>query len=574
MLSPQASLALRFGGVSLCGPKPRNQDAFAARQPQSPNLRRHKGVALALADGVSSSRSSQEASQMAVLEFLDEYFSTAQTLSVSAAVAQVLRALNNWFCGHNQQLSDADDNSLVTTFTAIVVKGQQAHVFHAGDSRAWLFRDGQLQQLTQDHLRRHNGQWVLTRGLGIDRHLELAHQRVALQAGDLLMLSSDGLHGCLADATIGAVLGAQPDLEAAARALAEAAYAAGSQDNASCLLARVEQLPTETLADAQQRLSARKIPPVLRPGLKLDGYAVLEVLHSSTRSHLYRVRDPHTGQDLVLKAPSPRFADDLVYLAGFAREQWLGQQLLHPQILQTHPTPEHSQFLYGLCEYLPGQSLRQWIIDHPQPALSTVRKLLAQMIDGLRLLQRNGVVHRDIKSENLMIGADGKLTIVDFGTARVAGLDDLGSALDEDLPQGSVNYIAPEYLLEGLADSRSDLFSLACVVYEMLGGALPYDMDDSRYRQPSDYAAWRYRPLRRLRPDLPPWLDLTLRKATAPHPEYRHQAYSEFLQDMNRPSAEAERLARKQPLIERNPLRFWQGLSALLAALVLYLLLR
>ena len=302
MLSPQASLALRFGGVSLCGPKPRNQDAFAARQPQSPNLRRHKGVALALADGVSSSRSSQEASQMAVLEFLDEYFSTAQTLSVSAAVAQVLRALNNWFCGHNQQLSDADDNSLVTTFTAIVVKGQQAHVFHAGDSRAWLFRDGQLQQLTQDHLRRHNGQWVLTRGLGIDRHLELAHQRVALQAGDLLMLSSDGLHGCLADATIGAVLGAQPDLEAAARALAEAAYAAGSQDNASCLLARVEQLPTETLADAQQRLSARKIPPVLRPGLKLDGYAVLEVLHSSTRSHLYRVRDPHTGQDLVLKA--------------------------------------------------------------------------------------------------------------------------------------------------------------------------------------------------------------------------------------------------------------------------------
>lgn len=574
MLHSDTPLTLRFGGVSLCGPKPRNQDAFAARLPDKLNLRQHKGAAMAIADGVSSSRSSQEASQMAVLEFLDEYFSTPATLSVSASVAQVLRALNNWFCGHNQQLSAADDNSLVTTFTAVVIKGQHAHVFHAGDSRAWLFREGELQQLTQDHLRRHNGQWVLTRGLGIDRHLELAHQRVALQPGDLLMLSSDGLHGSLTEAAISAALSAQPDLEMSARALAEQAYNAGSQDNASCLLARVEQLPGESLAEVQQRLSARKIPPVLRPGLKLDGYEVLEVLHSSTRSHLYRVRQLESGSVHVLKAPSPRLAEDLIYLAGFAREQWLGQQLDHPRILRTLATPAHSNFLYGLCEYVPGQSLRQWIIDHPKPALSTVRSLLAQIIDGLRVLQRNGVVHRDLKPENLMVDAQGQIKIIDFGTARIAGLDELGSPLREEVPVGSVNYIAPEYLLEGQADARSDLFSLACVVYEMLSGKLPYDMEDSRYRQPSDYAAWHYRPLRRLRPDLPLWLDLTLRKATAAQPDNRHQAYSEFLQDMNRPGADAQRLARSRPLIERNPLRFWQGLSALLAALLLYLLLR
>ncbi|MFQ3338401.1 MAG: serine/threonine protein kinase [Colwellia sp.] len=143
--------------------------------------------------------------------------------------------------------------------------------------------------------------------------------------------------------------------------------------------------------------------------------------------------------------------------------------------------------------------------------------------------------------------------------------------LTETVPQGTLNYIAPETLLTLHADHQSDLFSLGVIAYEMLCGELPYkpmqraDMstqnhliDDVKSRL-DNYSQWQYRSIRQFRSDLPLWLDMVLSKATQADPKFRFQAYSELKAELSKPSASALEEYKSQPLLQRNPIVFWQG---------------
>ncbi len=578
LLSGKKPLAVMFGGVSVAGPKPENQDAFAALSPRDAELLLHKGVTLALADGLSTSSDSATASQMAVQEFIDEYYTTQTTWSVQESAAKVLRSLNSWFYARNNATSSNGNAALATTFAGAVIKGRQAYIMHAGDSRVYLYRKQKLTALTRDHSRAYNGTTVLTRAMGVDVHLDVDLRREELEEGDVLMLSSDGLHSrFLSDeleATLGGLLSAHRrpqsnELEFVANALVAAAIKSGADDNVSCLLGRVTSLPTETLDEAHQRLTELRIPPVLKRGMKIDGLEVQQVLHNSTRSHLYVVKRLDDGQQLVLKAPSRNFADDPVYLEGFMREQWLGEQINHSGVMKTYPRPSDSPFLYMLCEQVPGQSLRQWIVDNRTPPLEIVRRIAESLIQALRALQRAGVVHRDLKPENVMVDEALHCTVIDYGTAQVKGLDELASVVREDMALGSVNYIAPEYLLGKPASMLSDQFSLGCIIYELLTGKLPFNMDSSRLHQPDSVSDWHYSRARRHRSDLPQWVEQAIKKACDPEPQNRYSSYSEFLQDLQRPGSTAERAVRKQPLLKRYPMRFWQVSTWVLLSVVL-----
>ena len=588
LAADSSKLNLSFGGATAAGPKPKNQDALAARQPEELTLRQHKGVVMAIADGVSSSPISEQASQMAVLEFIDEYYQTPNTWSIKKSAANVLKSLNNWFYAQNVASRHRDAevaDGLITTLTTVIVKSRTAYICHAGDSRLYLLRDGRLNLLTQDHSRRYGGGFVLTTALGADQHLDVDFRTEELRPDDVLLLSTDGLHGFFAatdpakpkigngseslSKALQSVLADHPhSLELAADALMKKALANGCDDNVSCLLGRVDSLPLESIDEAHERLTALQIPPVLSLGTKIDGYEVQSVLHNSTRSHLYDVKRLSDGKAFVLKAPSQSFATDMVYLDGFVREQWVGQQLDHPCVMKTYPRPADSLFMYMLCEKIPGQTLRQWIVDNPAPSLDSVRSLLKEIVRGLRVLQRAGIVHRDLKPENVMVH-DGRCVLIDYGTAQVRGLDELASAVREDVPVGSVNYIAPEYLLGNPATMQSDLFSLGCMAFEMLTGKLPYDMESSRLQQPESLSAWHYRPARRFRRELPQWVEVALEKATASNPQHRYNAYSELLDDMTRPGAAALKQQRQAPLVERYPQRFWQTTTLILLVIVL-----
>lgn len=562
------TLKISFGGYTSAGPKNNNDDAFAALAPEG-SIKLIKGAVACIADGVSCSENSYIASQTSVTNFVNDYYATPDSWSIRESVSRVLTSLNNWLFSHGGLLQRNQD-AYVTTFTTAVIKSTSAHVFHAGDSRAYLIRDKKIEQLTQDHCRYLAGNKShLIRALGIDSHLEVDYSTVELKQHDLLLLTTDGVHDFISESEINAIADA-PDItwEEKARALVECALANGSDDNLTALLVAVDQLPQEDLNESHRALTELVIPPVLDVGMSIDGYEVLKVLHSGTRSHVYLVKHPNHNQSLILKAPSENFSEDAQYLEGFIREQWVGRKLNSPFVMKVY-RHDSERFLYHLCEYVEGQTLRQWIIENPEPGLNKVRELLKEIVRGLRVLQRAGMVHRDLKPENIVISADGKVKIIDLGTVQVDSLEEVGSIVETNVPVGSVNYIAPEYLMGGKGVFQSDLFSLAVMAYEMLSGRLPYALDNAHRSPPKQLHQWRYKSIKEYRKDLPAWVDLVLEKACNPAVGRRYPAYSEFLQDLTKPNSALMRQIDQAPLIERNPVRFWMVISAVLFVVVL-----
>jgi serine/threonine protein phosphatase PrpC len=560
------TLQLQFGGYSTRGVKDENQDALAAFQPDGALLQ-HKGAIACIADGLSSSEHAKEASTTCSTMFIKDYLETPQTWSVQRSAAHIVNSLNSWcFAQSTPAVSEHTDqahSSFLTTLSSVVFKANQAFVFHVGDSRVYYWHQQELEQLTRDHKQRQGGHTYLTRAIGIDPHIDVDLSTHTVHQGGLFLLSTDGLHDVLSRQAISDILHqTHINLEVKAKALVQAALEHGSDDNVSCLLVKVIHLPKIGLAEKVHELSKFVFPPALQPGNTLEGYRVLEILFEGTRSSIYKVMCADTKNIYALKAPSPYFQDDPSYMRSFSQEQWIGQQIDHENVMKILPRKANSQFLYHVCELIEGQTLRQWMIDNPKPSLAQVRDLLRPIISALRKMQRLDMTHRDLKPENIMVTHTGQIKLVDFGTIRAASLVDTGDMADNmtdaNVAVGSVNYVAPESVMFNEATHTSDLFSLAAITYELLVGKLPYKPFRYKDYRPKSYSEWHYRPIHHDRSDLPVWVDMTLRKATAPNPTHRYQAFSEFLTDLAAPNDNHLNAIKNAPLLDRDPLKFWK----------------
>jgi len=556
-------LHLEFGGYSDAGVKATNEDAFTALLPTERSVRKYKGGAACIADGVSCSDNAQVASQTAVTNFISDYFSTPDFWTVEQSASKVIGSINSWLFEqnrHNQGNTRAD--SFVTTFSSLVVKSHTAHIMHCGDSRIYLIRDGEMECLTTDHCYRKGGENYLTRALGIENRLDLDYRSLKVHLGDRFLLTTDGVHEALPNKKL-LELACKPniDIETLAKEIGDASLKAGSDDNISCLLIDVTELPIERIDEVFKDLTELTIPPVLESGNKIDNFEIIRLLHSGTRSHVYLARDTINDERFVLKMPSINFAEDIAYLESFAREQWIGRKLSHPQLMKVHTPTRGTNFLYHVCEFVEGITLRQWMTDNPTPDLNQVRNILDSLIPAVRVLHRNKMVHRDLKPENFMIDRDGKITLIDFGTLQVPGSQEASELKLDSLPVGDVSYIAPEYLVYGIANNQSDLFSIATIVYEMITAKLPYNAVKSNRDYPSKFDKWNYRSISTRSTqsiNMPYWLDAVLKKALSPNPNNRYKALSEFQSELRSPGNDSLKPKEFIPLIERNPLHFWQ----------------
>ena len=560
-------LDVGFGGYSDKGVKAENQDAFAAQQPNE-SVRDIKGCVVCIADGVSCSDNAKEASQLSVTTFINDYYSTPDAWTVKESVARVLSSLNTWLYQHGQNAS-FKQNRLVTTFSGIVFKSNTAYLFHIGDSRIYLLRDGQLRLLTKDHVQfTSKEESFLIRALGMDTHLEVDFNKVELQKGDRFILTTDGVHESLSFETLQS-LTARNDLklEHLAKEICLQAEIKGSSDNLSCFITEVKSLPQQDLNEVSRQLTSLKVPPVLKSSYKIDGFKILKVLHSGSRSHVYLAKHVGNSQTYVLKAPAENYSDDLPYLEGFMREQWVGSRINNKGVMKIWPRSEFQQdspFLYHVCEHVSGRTLRQWMYDNPQPGLTQVRALVAELISAIRVLQRHSMVHRDLKPENIMVTDSDKIKLIDFGTVQVAGLEEITSVVKEDRLAGAVGYIAPEYLMGQKGVHRSDIFSLGVIVYEMLTGQLPFKTPLIQRSQVQSLEHWQFQPITSVRQDIPIWLEQAVKKATEPNINKRYCAMSEFMADLKTPNTSLLQKVESAPLIERNPIRFWKSLSFIL----------
>jgi len=555
-----SKLEISVGQFSDAGAKPANEDSIGLHVPDEPMLT-NKGMVAVIADGMSAAADGAKASQVCVHNFLTDYFSTPDSWSVKTSALKILSALNRWLYGQGHSVYGSS-TGLVSTLSALVLKSSSAHIFHVGDTRIFLLRDGDLQTITRDHRTHTGGRDFLTRAMGIELALEVDHQVVAVQPGDTFLMTTDGVHEWIPDRDIKKILiDLADDLIGACRSLAQTARRNGSNDNLTAQAFTVHALPVQDEESYFNELTALPFPPLLEAGQILDGYRVIREIHAAKRTQVYLVVDESNGEQRIMKTPSPSFSDDPLFIDLFLHEEWIGRRLNSPHIMKVIEPDRPRQCLYFIAEYIEGQTLRQWMDDNPQPSLQKFRELIGEIATGLRAFQRMEMIHQDLKPENIMVTTDGTIKIIDFGSAKVAGLSEIDTPVDKDVLLGTERYTAPEYLRGGTGDSRADIFSLGVIAYEMLTGKLPF----GTVLTPRNLNRVNYQSAMQLNTELPLWMDGAVAKAVAIDPKQRYEVLSEFLHDLNKPNPDFNAT---QPLLQRNPLAVWRGLSIVLAILL------
>jgi serine/threonine protein kinase len=253
-------------------------------------------------------------------------------------------------------------------------------------------------------------------------------------------------------------------------------------------------------------------------------------------------------------------------------EEWVAHRLNSAHVLKARALSRRRTYLYLVNEFVEGQTLTQWMADHPRPSLGVVRDIVEQVAKGLQAFHRLEMLHQDLRPDNVMIDRTGTAKIIDFGSTRIAGVDgDDGAAAASEI-LGTAQYTAPEYFVGDGGSPRSDIFSLGVIAYQMLTGRLPYGAEVAKIRTKAQLRKLKYASALDDHRDIPGWIDGVLRKAVHPDPAQRYGELSEFTFDLRHPN-QVHRPSSSVPLIERNPLLFWQGLSVVLFAIVLGLLL-
>lgn len=567
-------LSISIGHCSETGRKEINQDFHGALIPVQPTLSL-KGIAVVLADGISSSKVSQVAAESTVKSFMTDYYCTSDTWSVKTSAVRVIRAVNSWLFAETKRNIDAYDmdRGYVCTMSALVLKSRMAHLFHVGDSRIYRLEGESLEQLTEDHRTVvSSAQSYLARAIGMAQSVDVDYRTVPIKVGDVFILATDGVYEHISPKiAIQIIRQHGDDLDSAAKAIVKAAFENGSPDNLTTQIVRIDSLPEGDVDHVYEQSKTLPAPPLLDPGQAFEGYKVLRPLHANHRSHIYLVEDIESGENVALKIPSVSLRDDADYLRRFMMEDWVARRINSAHVMKAAPQSRAHNYMYIVTEYIEGQTLAQWMVDHPKCDLETMRCIIEQIAIGLRAFHRKEMLHQDLRPENIMIDAAGTVKIIDFGSTRVAGVFEANPDIDNGEVLGTLQYAAPEYFVGEVGQRQSDYFSLGVIAYQMLTGKLPYGTQVSKIQTRTQQRKLKFISSQVYTPKIPDWIDDVLKKATHPEPFKRYESLSEFTADLRTPNKNSTPKA-QLPIAQRNPVAFWQSISAILVIIIILLI--
>lgn len=563
------TLKVSIGQYSTAGVKQQNQDFHGVYLPEG-HVLKQKGIACVIADGIGSSNVSHLAAETAVGSFLSDYYSTSDAWSTQTSAERVIRATNSWLYAQTQQSQGRfdKDRGYVCTLSALILKQQQAHVFHVGDSRIYRIRDHEIELLTHDHrVWLSSKEHYLSRALGADYRIEIDYRNIELKEKDIFLLMTDGVYEFVTDQQLLDLTLIDADLNQLAKGLVEKALEQGSDDNLSFQVIRVEQLPELNQFHIQQDYV---FPQQLSKGEVFEGYMIDKILHQNHRSCLYLAHDTQQ-QPLVIKTLGVDLQQDKYAVEQFQLEDWVSKRLKHDNLMQCYPHNTEKKYLFQCYEYLQGETLAQWLHRQEKPLnLDEILPILQQTALALNAMHRLEMLHQDIRPKNIIVlntESAMKIKLIDYGSTAVRGLVEINPK-NANRPLGTLAFMAPEYFIDHSPSVHSDQFSLAVMAYYLLTKQLPYGTDLARCNSLKQLKKVQYYSIRKYRPDLPIWLDKILGQALSIEPTHRFEALSELIHNLMHPSKEL--LNSKPPaIIERDPLRFWQMSCAVLGLLFL-----
>lgn len=257
-------------------------------------------------------------------------------------------------------------------------------------------------------------------------------------------------------------------------------------------------------------------------------YRLVEQIGMGGMAIVYRAVNVRTGQSVAVKVLRPEFAQDAEYVSRFQREAEAASQMTHHNIVNLVDVGMDGDSRYLVMEYVQGKTLKQVIQEKGRISPATAAQITIRILSALQHAHQNGIIHRDIKPQNILVNEEGHIKVADFGIARIANSATLTTGNNV---LGSVHYYSPEQASGQAADERSDIYSVGVVLYEMLTGRMPFDGDtlvsiamQHMYSPPP--------PVERFAPEVPAAISHVCMMAMEKNPNYRYQSAKEMAAEL------------------------------------------
>ena len=259
-----------------------------------------------------------------------------------------------------------------------------------------------------------------------------------------------------------------------------------------------------------------------------DRYRLTEQIGMGGMAIVYKAVDLRTGHNVAVKVLRPEFNEDAEFVSRFQREAEAASKMTHHNIVNLLDVGMDGENRYLVMEYVQGKTLKEVIQERGRLNAPLACQIAIRILSALEHAHRNGIVHRDIKPQNILVHADGHIKVADFGIARIA---DSSTLTRGDMVMGSVHYFSPEQARGEGASAASDIYSTGIVLYEMLTGRVPYDGENPvavamqhLHAQPT--------PIQSLAPDVPPSVVAVCMKAMEKNPAMRYQTARDMAMDL------------------------------------------
>ncbi|HET6419641.1 MAG TPA: protein kinase [Geobacteraceae bacterium] len=546
-------MELTYAELSSAGPaRDNNEDFVGFWQPETLEEKRGRGAVAVLADGVGGLHRGEVASRLAVETSLKTFRETEEGKTPQQFLTQMFNAAN--LAVYDKSMENHGKSRMATTLSIVVLRNDEIVVGNVGDSRVYLVRKAEIKQLSTDHsyvgmqqkfglisetdAKTSNYRNILTRSVGQEPVIRIDVESSTAFKGDRIVLCSDGLYAYVADSEIADIVSRLSPAQAC-RQLVALAEQRGTDDNISVQVLHI--------ADVEKISYYRGIPVYhegadhtagyeLQPGQTLDDrFFITETISRSGMATIFKATDLRTNETVAIKVPFMEFESDPGFFSRFQREEDIGLRLNHPYILKFIPVDDRRSRPYIVTEYLRGYTLAHLLNSvRPMPEKDAI-ELAARVCDALAHMHEHGVIHRDLKPQNIMMCYDGTIRIMDFGIAKAAeGKRITFAGFTPSV--GTPDYMAPEQVKGKRGDERTDIYSLGAMLYEMVVGELPFEGENMfvtmNARVTGDPAAPRKR-----NPDISPQVEEIILHAMEREPGKRYPSAAAMKADLDNPGA-------------------------------------
>ena len=257
-------------------------------------------------------------------------------------------------------------------------------------------------------------------------------------------------------------------------------------------------------------------------------YEIIGKIGAGGMSDVYKAKDTTLGRYVAIKVLKSEFSEDVNFVTKFRTEASSAACLEHPNIVNIYDVGSENEFHYIVMEYVEGITLKTYIEKKGQLSFKEAVSIAIQVGRGIEAAHNKGIIHRDIKPQNIIISTEGKVKVTDFGIAKAATSNTINSDV-----MGSVHYTSPEQARNGYVDGKSDIYSLGIVMYEMVTGRVPFNGDTTvavaiqhlqeEMESPKTYA-----------PDLPISMEKIILKCTQKNPDRRYESITALLSDLRK----------------------------------------